>query len=124
MEFYTQGSDTWIISASDSSTSIRASSCVPSYSYSYVIANPSSEEIKQIITIVLKCLLKNMDINVIEKELDKIDYSGISNVINALKNILDDKENNSKKSFDDLEDDIIKEIKVPTLQKKRSMVNL
>lgn len=122
MEFYTQGSDTWIISASDSSTSIRASSCVPSYSY--VIANPSSEEIKQIITIVLKCLLKNMDINVIEKELDKIDYSGISNVINALKNILDDKENNSKKSFDDLEDDIIKEIKVPTLQKKRSMVNL
>lgn len=73
----------------------------------YTVMNPSSGDIKNLLSAVLKCLSQNILPERIEQEISKIDIEGISEVVYNLENLLAIKE---KVAFDELELDIIKEI--------------
>lgn len=73
----------------------------------YTVMNPSSGDIKKLLSAVLKCLSQNILPERIEQEISKIDIEGISEVVYNLENLLAIKE---KVAFDELELDIIKEI--------------
>lgn len=91
--------------------------------YHYVVRNPSPEEVKNLLEIILKCISHNISFDIIEKEIDKVEFSSISNVISGLEKLIETRGRKSI-SFDELENDIIKEIEAPTLQRNVNVVNL
>ena len=91
--------------------------------YHYVVQNPSPEEVKNLLEIILKCISHNISFDIIEKEIDKVEFSSISNVISGLEKLIETRGRKSI-SFDELENDIIKEIEAPTLQRNVNVVNL
>ncbi len=115
----TTGTAGWV--STDAANYASSLSFTPSVNY--IIQYPSPEDIKNLLALILKCISHNISFDMVEKEINKVTFNGFEGVLSGLEKLLKTKEK-KKILFDELEDDIIKEIVVPTLQRKVSMVNL